>query len=132
MRRLIRGFNWIARPLAGRRWFPLWAVLHHRGRHSGRSYETPVAARHTADGFVILLAFGEGADWVRNVRAAGSGVVVWKGRRYDVVEPVVIDWQAARSAFNRIQRPLVRLTGLDRFLHLRVDRAAEPNETAGG
>ena len=47
-----------ASPLAGRRWNPIFALVLHRGRRSGRAYQTPVAARRVADGFLIALAFG--------------------------------------------------------------------------
>jgi hypothetical protein len=40
-----------------------FAVLHHRGRRSGRTYATPTSARPITDGFVIPLTFGNGADW---------------------------------------------------------------------
>ena len=33
----------IAVALAGHRWLPLWAVIHHRGRRSGTEYATPIA-----------------------------------------------------------------------------------------
>src|SRR5215469_5184966 len=34
------------------------AMVHHRGRRSGRSYATPTSARPTSDGFVIAMTFG--------------------------------------------------------------------------
>ncbi len=45
-------------PLAGKPWNPIFAVVEHRGRKTGRSYRTPVAARRTDGGFIISLAFG--------------------------------------------------------------------------
>lgn len=44
-----RAFEPVAKALAGRRWFPLWAVMHHRGRRSGTAYATPVAVVPTTD-----------------------------------------------------------------------------------
>ncbi len=43
--------------LAGRR---LWyaSSIHHRGRASGRSYETPIWAHMTSDGFLVSLPYG--------------------------------------------------------------------------
>ena len=40
---LIRASAPIAMAISGRRWFPLFAVIHHRGRRSGTAYSTPIA-----------------------------------------------------------------------------------------
>ena len=53
-------------PLAGKRWFGFFSVVRHTGRRSGRTFETPVAARRADGGFVLALAFGSGAHWYRN------------------------------------------------------------------
>src|SRR5437667_3988159 len=74
-------------PLAGKRWNPLFAVVEHRGRRSGRSYATPVAARRIAGGFAISLAFGAQVDWYRNLLAAGGGAIRWRGHAYPVTAP---------------------------------------------
>src|SRR5229473_7649447 len=87
-----RLFNPLTLALAGSRHLPLLAMVHHRGRRSGRFYATPLGARLTADGFVIPLTFGDRADWFRNVRAAGECVIRWRGVDYPVIEPAVVDW----------------------------------------
>src|SRR5258705_11582019 len=51
-----------ASPLAGRRWNPMFARVLHRGRRSGRAYQTPVAARRLAAGFVISSACAAPVD----------------------------------------------------------------------
>src|ERR1700737_3754833 len=43
---------------AGRR-LRYYAIVHHVGRRSGRSYSTPVVAQPTAEGFVIMLPYGK-------------------------------------------------------------------------
>lgn len=111
--------------LAGSRALPMLAVIQHRGRRSGRAYTTPAGARPTSDGFVIPLTFGEGADWFRNVRAAGGCVIRWKGMAYRVVEPEVVDWTTARPAFYRLERLLMPLIGIEQFVRL---RHASPGE----
>ena len=75
-------FNALVLRFAGSRYLRLYGVVHHRGRRSGRTYTTPVVVRPTADGFVIPLAFGERADWFRNVRAAGGCEIRWNGTTY--------------------------------------------------
>jgi hypothetical protein len=67
---IVKISNPVARLLAGHRWFPLWAVLHHRGRKSGKDYAIPVAVMATPDTFVIGLPWGVRTSWVQNVIAA--------------------------------------------------------------
>lgn len=70
--RLVKLTSPIARKLAGRRWFPLWAVLRHRGRRTGHEYAIPVAVLVTPATFVIGLPWGPTTNWVQNVLAAGG------------------------------------------------------------
>ncbi len=122
-RRVIRAVARLVNPLilrlAGRRWMPVVGVLHHRGRSSGRTYSTPLGMRPFGDGFVMPLTFGDGAEWYRNVAAGGRAAVTYRGRRYEVVHPEVIDYPAAAPAFPRYERLQLRLLGIDRYLLLR-------------
>jgi deazaflavin-dependent oxidoreductase (nitroreductase family) len=97
----------------------VWAVLQHRGRRSGRSYATPVAARRTTGGFLISLAFGPDVDWLRNIEAAGECAIRWKGRDYREVDPQVVGWDRAKSAFNPAQRLVLRVARIKAFVQLR-------------
>jgi deazaflavin-dependent oxidoreductase (nitroreductase family) len=119
MGRVGRPFNAIVLRFAGSRYLRLYGVVHHRGRRSGRAYATPVVVRQTAGGFVIPLAFGEGADWFQNLRAAGGCVVQWNGMEYAVIDPVVIGWSAARPAFGPLERMLALRLGIERFVRVR-------------
>src|SRR5256885_16792074 len=101
---LTRLVNRPAARIAGSRLLPFWSVVRHRGRRSGRTYATPVAARRTADGFAIPLAFGETADWGRNVIAAGGGVVPWTGPDYNCSDPQIADPELSVAAFPPLQR----------------------------
>jgi hypothetical protein len=75
--------------------------------------------RPIADGFMMPLVAGEGADWFQNLRAAGGGRVRWNGHEYPVSDPVILDWAAARSSFGRFTRLLVLLLGFQRFVRVR-------------
>ena len=48
------------------------SVIRHRGRRTGRTYETPVWAVPTEDGFVIAIVYGAGTDWLKNVLAMSA------------------------------------------------------------
>jgi deazaflavin-dependent oxidoreductase (nitroreductase family) len=120
-----RLFNPLTRRFAGSRGFPPFALVRHRGRRSGRAYVTPIGARPTADGFVIPLTFGVGADWYRNVQAAGACVIRWRGVEYPMLEPRVVDWPSARSAFSLIERVALPLLGITQFVRLRRASSAK-------
>jgi deazaflavin-dependent oxidoreductase (nitroreductase family) len=115
-------------PFAGKRWNPFFAVVHHRGRRSGRPYDTPVAARRTGDGFVISLAFGAHVDWYRNIVAADGCTIRWRGADYPVGGPEAIDPAAGRLPFHPVQRVLLGLAGIDGYVRLR-DATPDPAST---
>jgi deazaflavin-dependent oxidoreductase (nitroreductase family) len=119
IRPLTRILNRRILALAGGGGVRAFAVIHHRGRRSGRAYTTPVGARPMADGFVIPLSFGEGADWCVNVLAAGGCVIEWNGAMYALVAPEVVGRAQARSAFGAREWLALRLMGIGRYLRLR-------------
>jgi deazaflavin-dependent oxidoreductase (nitroreductase family) len=96
--------------LAGTRLLPLYGVITHRGRRSGTAFRTPVVVRPIEGGFIVPMPWGESTDWFRNVRAAGSCVIRWKGRDYQMVDPEVLDAQSAMTAFSGSMR-----AGMSRF-----------------
>jgi len=129
-RRLIRSVARVVNPLvlrfAGRRHMPVLGILHHRGRKTGRPYATPLGIRPAAaGGFVMPLTFGEAAGWYRNVRAAGSAVVTWRGADHSVAGPVIVGEAAALPAFPRYERLSLRLIGVRQFVWLRPAAGGE-------
>jgi hypothetical protein len=109
----------VARALAGRRYFPLWAGVHPRGRTTGRALSVPVAVRATSDAFVIVLPWGPGTNWARNVLAAGECVMTWKGVDHRVTRPELITTADARPYFGPVTWTVVqRLIRAESFLRL--------------
>ena len=78
-----RAFNRFAGRVAGKRAMPVWALVHHVGRTSGKSYATPVAVFPAPGAFYVALPWGRGTDWVRNLRAAGGRGELRLGRRVE-------------------------------------------------
>jgi deazaflavin-dependent oxidoreductase (nitroreductase family) len=109
----------LSRPLAGRRWFRLWAIVEHRGRRSGRRYATPVAVLPAIDGLIIPLPFGERTQWYRNVLAQGECTMRWAGSDHRFVEPEVIGLAEAQLGLNRFQRAMIRQVGIASYLRLK-------------
>jgi hypothetical protein len=46
-------------------------------------------------------------------------VIEWNGAAYSVVDPQVVDWAVARSAFPPRERVMLRLIGMANFVWLR-------------
>ncbi len=116
----------MTRALAGRRFFPLWAVVHHRGRRTDRDLSVPVTVRAAPGVFVIALPWGPGTNWARNVLAAGGCVVRWKGVDHRVDRPEVLDAAGARPYYPPRQWALVeRVIGAGSFLLLHRSERGE-------
>jgi deazaflavin-dependent oxidoreductase (nitroreductase family) len=95
------------------------SVIRHTGRRSGKTYETPVGAEATGDGFVIGLVYGTETDWLKNVLASGSAVVVNDGQTYQVGQPEVISLQAAGDAFSASDQRSMQFVGVSECLRVR-------------
>jgi deazaflavin-dependent oxidoreductase (nitroreductase family) len=75
------------------------SVVRHVGRASGRAYETPVRAVATDHGFVVALPYGSTSDWVKNVRAAGTAVIIHDGTEQRVDHPMLVPLSEAENTF---------------------------------
>ena len=76
-------------------------VLTHVGRVSGKTYRTPLDAHPVDGGYVFILMYGSGSDWVRNVLAAGSARLQLGDEEIDLASPRLITkdeaWQQVPS-----------------------------------
>jgi deazaflavin-dependent oxidoreductase (nitroreductase family) len=95
------------------------SVIRHRGRISGRPYETPVGAVAADDGFVIALPYGSRTQWLKNVVASASATIVHEGHTYQVDQPEIIPMQAAESRFTTNDQRSFRWLAVDQALRVR-------------
>ncbi len=95
------------------------SVVRHRGRISGRPYETPVGAVAAGDGFVIALVYGSRTNWLQNVLASGSATIVHEGHTYQVDRPEIVPMQAVATAFTAGDQRSFRLYAVDQALRVR-------------
>jgi deazaflavin-dependent oxidoreductase (nitroreductase family) len=95
------------------------AVVCHVGRHSGRSYRTPVVAADVDDAFLIALPYGDLTDWTKNVVAAGSATVEINGNRYPVSDPEVVPMSGATQHFRAKEQRLHKRFHVESALKLR-------------
>lgn len=118
-----RNFNTVAAKLAGHRFVPLWALVQHRGRKSGKSYETPIAViGSTSNAVYIGLPWGRRTDWVRNLEA-GGGTLSWKGRTFDVAESAFADKDEVLAATSGVRREVTRRWSVNDYLRLTLQPA---------
>ena len=119
IRAIARPFGPIAKPIAGTRWFPLWAILRHTGRTSGTAYATPLVALHTPDGFIIPLPFGDATQWAKNLFAAGGGSIRSGGKEHRIVEPRIVDRDVAAAYLPLPLRFVAGRLGLRQYVMVR-------------
>lgn len=96
---------------------PLFGTIIHNGRRSGRTYRTPVNIFRRPEGYVVALTYGAGADWVRNVLAAGGCEVVTRGRTIKLTQPRIVH-DEKRSAMPLPVRVIIGFAGVTEFLYL--------------
>jgi deazaflavin-dependent oxidoreductase (nitroreductase family) len=95
------------------------SVIRHRGRTSGRPYETPVGVVAADDGFLIALVYGSHTNWLQNVLASGSAAIVHEGHTYGVDHPEIIPMQTVRARFTGGDQQGFRLLRVNQALRVR-------------
>jgi deazaflavin-dependent oxidoreductase (nitroreductase family) len=108
--------NPLFRPISG--WVPLWSIIEHTGRRSGKTYRTPVSMFTTPDGVAVALVYGPDRDWLKNLQAAGGGRVKLNGKTFAVTDPRVVPTAEAAELLKSPWRQLVGRAGVDYTLLL--------------
>jgi deazaflavin-dependent oxidoreductase (nitroreductase family) len=94
------------------------AIIRHRGRTSGRSYETPVGVVMGDDDFLIALPYGTRAQWLRNVLAAGHAELVYEGEIHQVAQPQLVPMDTVARFFTSSDQGLFRALRVESALRL--------------
>ncbi|WP_424386056.1 hypothetical protein [Mycolicibacter algericus] len=76
---------------------------------------------HTADGVAVLLPYGTGRDWVKNLQAANGGRAKMGGKTFAVTKPRVVPTGEAAGLLKSPWRQLLGRAGVAHTLLL--DRA---------
>jgi deazaflavin-dependent oxidoreductase (nitroreductase family) len=113
------GLNRVAKHVAP--WAPSLGLVVHRGRRSGRRYETPIMVFPTENnGFIIALTYGaEHTEWVKNVVAAGGCELRTGGRVLKMGSPDVYH-DETRHGIRPVERQVLKLVGAADFLALKT------------
>ena len=122
------GLNRLTRRIAP--WTPGFGVVIHRGRRSGRLYQTPVNVFATEDGYVFALTYGADTDWVKNVLAEGGCELRTRGRTVRLVSPRIFHDETRREV-HFLERQILRVIGDADFLALKTapQAASAPHQT---
>ena len=104
----IKYVNPMLRPLSKR--MPGFAVISHRGRTSGKDYETIVTAYRKGSLLAIGLVHGK-TNWVKNVLAAGEADIVVGRRTLHLVNPRVLPAGTVDASLPRIPQMLAKRQG---------------------
>ena len=113
-----RYLNRLTRPMAKR--LPGFAVLTHRGRTSGRTYQTPINVFRRGDDYFVFLTYGSDAQWVKNVLASGSCSIETRGRIVALAEPELVTDPELRPAPPPVRFLEQRIAGVTQYLHMRA------------
>ncbi len=97
-----------------------YSVIFHIGRHSGRTYRTPVLALYVGEVIIIPLPYGENVDWLRNVLAKGDCTIIQKERRITGANPELIGSAAALEILPEVHRRLFKRFKTEKFLCLQI------------
>ena len=95
------------------------SIVRHRGRTSGRTFETPVGVMATDDGFLIALPYGRRSNWLRNVLADGGATLVHHGETVEVEAPEIVPMSSVETAFAPREQRMHRIFHVTDALHLR-------------
>lgn len=70
-------------------------VVIHVGRSSGTVFQTPLDAHPTRGGYVLVVRYGPGSDWVRNILAAGTATFRVEREEHRLDSPRLVSQQEA-------------------------------------
>jgi deazaflavin-dependent oxidoreductase (nitroreductase family) len=105
----IKYVNPMLRPLSKR--LPGFAVIKHRGRTSGKDYETIVTAYRKGSVLAIGLAHGK-TNWVKNVLAAGEADIHVGRKDLHLVNPRVLPAGTVDHILPRMAQIVAKRSGL--------------------
>ena len=106
-------------------WMPGLGVIYHRGRKSGREYHNPINVFRRRGGYLVALTYGSGADWVKNVLAAGECDLLTRCQLLHLVEPTLFT-DEQRSGMPAVIRMVLTMANVTEFLALKS--ATEPDK----
>jgi hypothetical protein len=112
----------VLNPVLGRvsgRFAPL-ALITHRGRRSGRTFNTPVFAFEGAGEVTFALTYGSGVQWLANARAAGGCTLLHRGRSLSLGAPRMLDTATGLARMPTVIRQILTLASVTEFVEFPI------------
>jgi deazaflavin-dependent oxidoreductase (nitroreductase family) len=108
--------NPVSRLVAGH--LPMFGIVRHKGRRSGRQYRAPVNVFRDGDDYLVALTYSSQVDWVQNVLAAGACELETGGRVVRLTDPeLFVDRERRLMPFP--VRLFLGLVNVTEFMRLR-------------
>jgi deazaflavin-dependent oxidoreductase (nitroreductase family) len=105
----VKYLNKMIKPFS--RFAPGMATIKHRGRKSGKEYETIVTAYRK--GKVLAIALGHGkTDWVKNVMAAGEADLRFTRKEVHLINPRIVPAGGDAEGLPAMARAQVKKMGI--------------------
>ena len=113
--------NPVTRPFA--KSLPSFAVLTHRGRKTGRLYQTPINVFRRGDEYFFFLTYGSDVEWVKNALANKSCSIETRGRVVGLVEPELVTDPELGPAPPHIRFVERRIAGVTQYLRMHASES---------
>lgn len=104
---------------------PGHGLIEHRGRRTGRLYQTPVLVFRGEGAFSMIVGYGLNSDWVQNLIAADGGGLRHLRRQYVLSRPRLLTGPDAYQVLPRRLRRFARLVAVEAAV--RVDATPVAN-----
>jgi deazaflavin-dependent oxidoreductase (nitroreductase family) len=95
-------------------------VLTHVGRSSGKTYRTPLDAHPVDNGYIFIVNYGAGSDWVQNILAAGTAQLAVGGEVIELESPRVVSKDIAWPQMPATTKELPGWMNVTEFLQMDV------------
>lgn len=106
--------NRVMRPLA--LIAPGFGVLHHRGRRTGKEYQTPLNVFQDGDRLIVALTYGEDVDWLKNARSSAQSHFILRGKRVKVGTPVDVPSSEGLATIPAPVTWMLKLLGVSKYV----------------
>lgn len=97
-------------------------VVVHVGRSSGKVYHTPLDAHQVENGYIFILNYGSGSDWVKNILAAGTATLRADGHEVALVSPRLVTEEEAWRQLPETTKPIPGFLNVTEYLQMDLGR----------
>lgn len=97
-------------------------AIMHVGRSSGKTYHTPLDAHPIENGYMFILVYGSGSDWVKNILASGSATLRIEGEEIDLTSPRVVGADLAWGLLPKATKAPPGFLNINEYLQMDIKK----------